>query len=93
MLADGAVFLDVREDREVAHCRIEPSVHIPLRQVPARAESELDSSQEIVVYCHMGVRSLRAAETLLSLGFDRVYNLAGGIDAWSLQVDPSVPRY
>lgn len=85
--------LDVREDWEVAHCKIEGCVHIPLGKVRQAAPEALDRNSDIIVYCHHGTRSLMAANVLRRLGFERVSNLTGGIDAWSLQVDDAVPRY
>jgi rhodanese-related sulfurtransferase len=86
------VLLDVREpwEREVA--KIDPAVFIPLAQLPG-ALTQLDPHTELVIYCHHGVRSLHACQFLASQGFTRLVNLEGGIDAWSLEVDPSVPRY
>jgi rhodanese-related sulfurtransferase len=55
--------------------------------------SELEKSEEIVVYCHHGNRSARAVDFLRRMGFENTRNLAGGINAWSLEIDPSVPRY
>ena len=55
--------------------------------------ADLDKKQTIVTYCHHGMRSQQAASHLLSMGFEDVHNLQGGIDAWSLHVDPEVPRY
>lgn len=83
--------LDVREpyERELASIG---GRFIPLAQLPGRV-SELDSSQEIVVYCHSGFRSARAVEFLREMGFSKVKNLVGGIDAWSRKIDPTVPRY
>lgn len=83
--------LDVREpyERELASIG---GVLIPLSQLPARVNT-LDSSREIVVYCHSGFRSARAVEFLVEMGFSKVKNLIGGIDSWSREVDPSVPRY
>ena len=90
------LLLDVREPWEVEAVSLRPSgapwVHIPMHEIPARLQ-ELDPSQPVVCYCHHGVRSLQVVAFLLSRGFDSVYNLAGGIDAWSCQVDPSLPRY
>jgi adenylyltransferase/sulfurtransferase len=57
------------------------------------AVASLDPNRDIVVYCHHGIRSAHAAEQLCAAGFSRVWNLAGGIDRWSDEVDPSVPRY
>lgn len=89
---DDLMLLDVREPAEVAFCTIEGSTHIPLGEIPARM-TDLDREREIVIVCHHGVRSFQAAAYLRANGFENVYNLAGGIDAWSLSVDPSVPRY
>ena len=86
------VLLDVREAFEFNYAHIEGSLLMPLGDVPARLQ-ELDPSQEIVVICHHGVRSQMAANYLSDAGFDRVSNLAGGIDAWSLACDASVRRY
>jgi adenylyltransferase/sulfurtransferase len=72
--------------------QIEGANLIPLGELPARY-SELDRAQEIFVFCHSGVRSERAAEFLRSAGFQKVSNVAGGIDAWSEEIDPNVPRY
>ncbi|MEW6268292.1 MAG: rhodanese-like domain-containing protein [Thermodesulfobacteriota bacterium] len=89
---DVPVVLDVREPEEVALARLPGALHIPMQDVPARL-GELDREQEIVVVCHHGMRSAHVAGFLEQQGFPRVRNLAGGIDAWSLFVDPSVPRY
>ncbi|MBI3611116.1 MAG: rhodanese [Nitrospirae bacterium] len=86
------VFLDVREPWEVAINRLDGAVHVPLGEL-TRRYTELNPAAEIVVYCHMGVRSLKATRFLKEQQFKNVKNLAGGIDAWSLQVDPKIPRY
>lgn len=86
------LLLDVREDWERQLCRLEGSVHIPLVELEVRAV-ELDPKDEIIVYCHQGVRSAAVAEYLRSLGFRDVKNLAGGLDRWALTVDPSMRRY
>ena len=65
---------------------------IPLNRLPERL-AELDSSREIVLHCHHGQRSMRALEMLRRSGFRKLKNLRGGIDAWSTEVDPTVPRY
>lgn len=87
----GIVLLDVREDweRELAH--IDPSVHIPMNDVPTRL-AELPKGRPVVVYCHHGSRSDMVAGYLEGEGF-QVSNLKGGIDAWSLTVDRKVQRY
>jgi rhodanese-related sulfurtransferase len=94
MLAQSSppMLLDVRESEEWQACRIEGSRHLPMSQIQQRL-GELDPTQETVVYCHHGVRSLMVAEFLISKGFSRVASLTGGIEAWSVFVDPSVPRY
>ena len=86
------LLLDVRELDEWDFCHIEGACHLPMSQIQQRI-GELDPTQETVVYCHHGVRSLRVAAFLVSNGFSRVASLTGGIEAWSVSVDPSVPRY
>jgi rhodanese-related sulfurtransferase len=86
------ILLDVREPFEFAHCRIDGSITIPLNQIPARLR-ELDMEQEIVLICHHGIRSMQAANFLEQVGFDKISNLVGGIDAWSVECDSSVARY
>jgi rhodanese-related sulfurtransferase len=86
------VLLDVREDEEVATAHVEAALHIPMAEVPSRL-NELDRDYDLVVMCHGGMRSMRVAQYLAASGFDRVFNLKGGIDAWSREVDESVPRY
>jgi len=89
---DDIFLLDVREEWEHGLSRIEGSTLIPLGQVADRVQ-EFQFEEEIVVYCHHGVRSHHAAVILLESGFKKVHNLIGGIDAWSQIIDPSVPRY
>ena len=84
--------LDVREPHEHQICRIEGSTLIPLGELSHRLE-ELDKDSLIVVHCHHGPRSSHAVAFMRQQGLSRATNLAGGINAWSLQVDPSVPRY
>ncbi|HVS03514.1 MAG TPA: molybdopterin-synthase adenylyltransferase MoeB [Thermoanaerobaculia bacterium] len=83
--------LDVREPFEQAICSLQGARRVPLRQLPQRL-AELDRQRPLVAYCHHGIRSARAVELLRREGFQAI-NLAGGIDAWSRQVDPSLPRY
>ena len=88
------LLLDVREPAEYETARIEGSTLIPLGQIEARhAELAEWRERRIVVHCHQGPRSAKACERLVVLGFERVEILAGGIEAWSLTVDPKVPRY
>jgi adenylyltransferase/sulfurtransferase len=85
--------LDVRQAWENEIAALPDSIHIPLNELPRRA-GEIDRDKgAVIVYCHYGVRSLSAANFLVRLGFDDVQSLAGGIDAWSREVDPKVPRY
>jgi adenylyltransferase/sulfurtransferase len=92
-VAGGEVALiDVREPMEHDIARIEGARLIPLRTLPERVH-ELPLDRDIVVLCHTGMRSAQAVGFLRSLGLERVWNLAGGIDLWSQQVDDSIPRY
>lgn len=89
---DKPFLLDVREPYEFSMARIEGAVLIPLGTLPYSLD-KLDPNAEIVAYCHHGMRSADAVGFLIQQGFKNVKNLVGGIDAWSVQVDPSVPRY
>lgn len=93
-LDDGKAvkIVDVREPHEVEICRIEGSTVIPLRQVPTDIDT-LDREALTVVHCHHGARSMQAVMFMRQSGFTQVTNLEGGIDAWSLLVDSTVPRY
>jgi sulfur-carrier protein adenylyltransferase/sulfurtransferase len=84
--------IDVREPYEWSVARLPQARLIPLNSLPAAMPS-LDRSAEIVIYCHHGMRSAAAVEWLRDQGFARVRNLVGGIDRWSLEVDPSMRRY
>lgn len=90
------LLLDVRETFEFRHAAIRldgaQTLQMPMNEVPGRI-AELDPAQPILCICHHGVRSAQVVAFLERAGFESVYNLAGGIDAWSQQVDPSVPRY
>jgi len=86
------VLLDVREPFEWEIAHIDGATLIPLGELPARLR-ELDGHSEIVTHCHHGARARRAAELLRAAGFSKVRTLSGGIDAWSSEVDPTVPRY
>jgi len=83
--------LDVREDWEHALVTLPGARLIPIDELPGRL-GELDPGREVVVYCHHGLRSAAAVEWLRRQGIPAV-NLAGGIDAWALEVDASLPRY
>ena len=85
------LLLDVRRDEEFEAARIEGAVLIPLHELPGRL-AELPKGLPLVVVCHHGMRSAHAVHHLREAGFDAL-NLAGGIDAWSREVDASVPVY
>ncbi|WP_370262542.1 rhodanese-like domain-containing protein [Limnobacter sp.] len=89
---EAPVLLDVREPWEFEHARIEGSLHLPMAQVPSCIE-QLPTHRAVVCICHHGVRSQQVALFLRSKGFEELYNLRGGIDAWSRDVDPACPLY
>lgn len=84
--------IDVREPHELEISRLPDATNIPLGQLAARL-SELDSAEDMVLFCKSGARSARALELLTSAGFKKVKNLKGGINAWAREVDPSLPTY
>ena len=86
------LLLDVRQDWETRLCRLDNAVHIPIEELELRTD-ELNPDEEIVVYCHQGVRSAAVVRYLGQLGFRDVKNLAGGLDAWAMTVEPSMRRY
>ena len=86
------MILDVRNPEEVQISRIEGSILIPLRELPERV-AELNTADQIVVHCKMGGRSSKAVEFLRSVGFRKVKNLLGGINAWAENVDTSMAKY
>jgi rhodanese-related sulfurtransferase len=90
--SDDVVVLDVREPRELAVASLSGALHIPMREIPGRL-AEIAAEKPIVVMCHTGGRSRQVAGFLLASGYSNVFNLAGGIDAWSIDVDPQIPRY
>jgi rhodanese-related sulfurtransferase len=89
---EAPLLLDVRQDWETQLCRLPNAVHIPIEEIELRVD-ELSAQDDIVVYCHQGVRSAAVAEYLRSLGFTSVRNLSGGLDAWARTIDPSMRRY
>jgi len=89
---DELVLLDVREPFELEIARLDGAVHVPMRLLPERL-GELERTRPLVILCHHGNRSRVALEYLRGQGFTNLHNLKGGIDAWSLEVDPAVPRY
>ncbi len=90
------VVLDVREPSELQRASIRADgfelLHIPMGVIPPRL-NELDPARPVACLCHHGGRSMRVAQFLEYQGFQHVANISGGINAWSMQVDPSIPRY
>jgi len=86
------VFLDVREDSELAICKIENALHVPLGKIPESLHT-LPKDKTLLVFCHHGMRSQRAQQFLLAKGFDAVINMEGGIHAWAVEVDPEMETY
>ena len=90
----GLRVLDVREADEFEICRLDGAELMPLATVPHAAPAKLDNPDaHILVYCHHGMRSLRAVEMLRHLGYANAQSISGGIDRWSQEIDPTVPRY
>lgn len=86
------VLLDVREPWEFERCHIPGALSVPMNTIPSRL-AELDPDAQYVCICHHGMRSMQVAAFLESRGYTDVINLAGGVDAWAQQVDPSMARY
>ena len=90
------IVLDVREPPELLAASVKPGdfavTAIPMGAIPARL-AELDPGQPVACLCHHGARSQRVAAFLVANGFSQVVNIAGGIDAWALELDPTVARY
>jgi len=90
---EDLLLVDCREPEELRIARLPRAQHIPLREIPTQS-ADLDTEREPIVLCHHGVRSARAAAFLREqAGFRRVRSLRGGIDAWSREIDPTIPRY
>ena len=86
--------IDVRDPDEYAHCRLPHAELIPLSTLPMDAAANLpDKDAPILLYCHHGMRSARAADMLRQLGYQHAQSMAGGIDLWSTEIDSTVPRY
>ncbi len=90
--ADAPIIIDVREQWEYDLVHLPVSTLIPLNSLSAKA-SDLDPSRSYALLCHHGMRSEMAANWLMQHGFSRLINIDGGIDAWSMDVDPALPRY
>ena len=90
----GIVLVDCREQSEYDHCRIDGAVLIPMNEIPEKLDMlEPHRDKQVVVHCHLGGRSMKVTQYLRTQGFDKAQNMAGGIDAWSVEVDPEVERY
>ena len=92
--ADDLVLIDIREPDELEICSIEGAVHIPMGDLASRInEIDADEDTTIALICHTGRRSLKATTVLQQHGLAGTRSVAGGIEWWSLRIDPSVPRY
>lgn len=96
-LEEGGVhvrLIDVRDPEEFAFNRLPGAQHIPLQTISRDAAAKLmNKDADILVYCHHGMRSMQAAQQLRQLGYSKVRSIAGGVDKWSTDIDPGVPRY
>ncbi|MFB3787249.1 MAG: rhodanese-like domain-containing protein [bacterium] len=95
-LDDGApiILLDVREERELRIAAIPRALHIPMGEIHARyKEISDDPAAEVIVFCHHGARSEVVMHQLWGLGYQNAKVMPGGIDAWSVEIDPKIPRY
>lgn len=86
------LLVDVREPWEFEICRIPGAKLIPMGSIPANLQA-LDADEDVICYCHHGMRSLDVAVWLRGQGVERAKSLAGGIERWSLEIDPGVQRY
>ena len=93
--SSNAVLVDVREPDEFALARIDDSLFIPMQSVPAELQKleALADEGDLLVLCHHGVRSLQVAAWLQAKGIENAFSVIGGIDRWSTEIDPAVPRY
>ncbi|WP_372751613.1 rhodanese-like domain-containing protein [Labilibaculum sp.] len=86
------ILLDVREHSELQICSLKGAKHIPMGHIASKM-GELPKHKDLIVFCHMGVRSRHVINYLRKNGYTRAFNLRGGIDRWSMEVDPSLRRY
>lgn len=89
---DDYRLIDVRQPEECRIAALAGALNVPMGEIPGRL-AEIPNDKPVVVVCHYGERSARVAGFLAARGFERVYNLEGGIDAYAVEVDPSIPRY
>ena len=96
LAAEGADLrlIDVRDPEEYEHCRLPRAELIPLSTLPTDAAAKLpDKAAQILLYCHHGMRSARAADYLRQMGYTNARSVAGGIDRWAHEIDPTTPTY
>jgi rhodanese-related sulfurtransferase len=94
LISEGkAKLIDVREPWELATAHVQGSLDMPMGDVPARAHQELDPDERLVVMCHHGMRSMNVTVWLRNQGYEQAQSLRDGIEAWSAEVDATVPRY
>jgi len=89
---EKVLLVDVREPQEYAICHIEGATLLPMGYIPANLQ-KLDVDEDVICYCHHGMRSLDVASWLRAQGVSSAKSMVGGIDRWSLEIDPTVPRY
>lgn len=89
---EDLILLDVREPHEVAICQISNSLHIPMMEIPNHLD-ELPHDKPIVIYCHLGIRSVTTIRYLMERNYNNIYNLDGGIENWAITVEPGMSRY
>ena len=92
LTTENNILIDVREKDELEICKIDGAINMPMSSI-METFSELDLELSYSLYCHHGMRSMQVANFLLSKGFKSLFNLKGGIDAWSREIDASVDRY
>lgn len=92
---EETLLLDCRRDDELAVASIDGAAHVTLHEIPQRADEirEMADGREVIVFCHHGRRSMRATRLLREAGLENTLSMAGGIERWSLEIDPEVPRY
>lgn len=90
---EAVTVLDIRKPAERKAAVLEDDLFVPLGELPGHVEELREQERPLVVYCHHGLRSLRATKYLRDEGLEEVFSLAGGIDAWSNKIDPDVPTY
>ena len=90
--SNNFVLVDVREPWELEVCSFPDALEIPMGQVPARVD-EINPDQDVIIVCHHGIRSQRVAYYLQNVGFENLFNVRGGIDAWAREIDPAMAKY